>query len=66
MVSHSIHDWRFHEKPTQGVTFKIYQDQLMGFTEAQEPGPGKIKKYRKDKVSKYGQKSVRNAVPDHK
>ena len=27
-------------KPTQGEAFKILKYQLMGFTEAQGPGPG--------------------------
>ena len=30
-------------KPTQGVTFKIFQDQLIGVNEAKEPNPIKPK-----------------------
>ena len=36
-------------KPTQGAAFKILQYQLMGVTEAQDPGPGKIKNNAKIK-----------------
>ena len=43
MVSHSRHDWLFHEKPTQGAVFKRFRDQLMGVAEAQDPGPGNPK-----------------------
>ena len=27
-------------KPTEGAQLKIFRDQLMGDTEAQDPGPG--------------------------
>ena len=30
-------------KPTQGVAFKIFQDQLIGVTEAKYPNPGEPK-----------------------
>ena len=49
-------------KPTQGVAFKILQDQLTRVTEAQDPGPGNPQNNRKDQVSKYGQKASRNTV----
>ena len=55
----------FTTKPTQGALFKIFQDQLMGVTESQDPGPGKPKKYREDQVSKYGQKASINASLAH-
>ena len=53
-------------KPTQGAVFKRLQDQLMGFTESQGPGPENPKKYCEDKLSKNGQKSARSAAPAHK
>ena len=53
-------------KPTQGAALKRLRFQLMGVTEAQDPGPGNPKKYCKDKVIKYGKKADRNASPVHK
>ena len=53
-------------KPTQGAAFKILCDQLMGFTEAQDPGPGNPKKYHEDQIIKYGKKAARNAKPAHR
>ena len=53
-------------KPTQGAALKRLRFQLMGVTEAQDPGPGKPKKYCEDKVIKYGKKADRNAATSHK
>ena len=53
-------------KPTQGTAFKIFWDHLMGVMESQDPGPGKTKKGREDKVSKHIQKATKNAAPDIK
>ena len=56
----------FMTKPTQGMAFKMFQDQLMGFIEARDPGLVKPKKECKDQVSKYDHKSDRNVAPTHK
>ena len=56
----------FMIKPTQGVAFKIFQDQFMGVTEAQDPGPWNPKKWCEDKVSKYVHKATSNAAPSDK
>ena len=56
----------FTTKPTQGIEFKRFWDQLMGFTESQDPGPGNPKRYREYKVSKHGQKASSNTAPYHK
>ena len=56
----------FMTKPTQGVTFKRFWDQLMGVTETHNSVPGNLKKYHEYQVSNYGQKSTRNEVPAHR
>ena len=68
-------------KPTQGAVFKGFRDQLMGFTEAQDPGPGNPKKVvkmnyvsmvrrtlgmRNLPTSKYGHKAAIHAAPSHR
>ena len=56
----------FMTKPTQGSNFESFRDQLMGFMEAQDPGPVNPRKDREDKVSMHGHKAVINASPAHK
>ena len=56
----------FMTKPTQRACFKRFRDQLIGVTEAQDPGPGKLKKYHEDKLIKHGQKAASNTSPVHK
>jgi hypothetical protein len=36
----------FMTKPTQGVVFRHFRDQIMGVVPAQAPGKGKVKKAR--------------------
>ena len=53
-------------KPTQGVAFNRFRDQLMEVTESQDPCPGNAKTYREDKLSKNGQNAISNTAPGHK
>ena len=53
-------------KSTRGAAFTRFQDHFMVFTEAQDPGPGKPKTYRQDKVSKHAQKTARNVALSQK